>query len=409
MAFQQGLSGLNAASQSLNVISNNVSNTSTVGFKLANTQFSDLYASALNGTMSNRQIGIGTQVAAVAQSFTQGDIASTDNPLDIAINGDGFFCMQKNGTNAYTRNGQFHINKDGYVVNSQGYNLTGYSVGTDGKIVQATPKALYVDTAAIAPKQTSTVTLGLNLDSSDTVPTTAWVNGTSTPATTSYNNSTSVTVYDSLGNSHVVTSYFRTQGGGNWDMFYQIDGGPTTTPGSPSLTFNSTGQLTTPMPITLSGLPVTTGATTPMSVTLDMTGSTQYGAAFARNAITQDGYSSGALSSIGISDDGTLEGSYSNGQTRQLGQVVLSKFANSQGLTVMGNNLWSESATSGQPVVGAPGSGTLGVLTGGAVENSNVDLTKELVNLITAQRNYQANAQSIKTEDAIMQTLVNLR
>ena len=152
-----------------------------------------------------------------------------------------------------------------------------------------------------------------------------------------------------------------------------------------------------------------TGATSPISITLDLTGSTQYGAAFARNTIEQDGYSSGSLSSLGVSEDGKLEGSYSNGQMRTLGQVVLAKFANPQGLTVLGNNLWAESATSGQPVVGTPSSGTLGVVTGGAVENSNVDLTHELVNLITAQRNYQANAQSIKTEDAIMQTLVNLR
>lgn len=412
MAFQQGLSGLSTASDSLNVISNNISNASTVGYKSSAAQFSDVYASALNGTTSGNQIGIGSKVAAVAQAFTQGDITSTDNPLDIAINGDGFFRMVSNGNVAYTRDGQFHINSTGYVVNSMGYQLTGYQAAADGTIIQASPTPLYVDTAAIAPKETTSISLGLNLDSTNTVPTTAWTYGTSTPAVGSYNNSTSVNVYDSLGNQHTLTTYFRSMGNGDWNMFYQLDGGatePAAATGTPDLNFSSTGALTTTMPLTLTGLAVSTGANTPLAITLDMTGTTQYGTAFARNSMTQNGYTSGALSSVSVDKTGIMVGSYSNGQTRNLGQVVLAKFADPQGLTILGNNLWAESASSGQPSIGTPNSGTLGNVTGGAVESSNVDLTSALVDLITAQRDYQANAQSIKTQDSIMQTLVNLR
>lgn len=412
MAFQQGLSGLSTASDSLNVISNNISNASTVGYKSSAAQFHDVYASALNGTTSGNQIGIGSKVATVAQSFTQGDISSTDNPLDIAINGEGFFRVVSDGTVGYTRDGQFHIDVDGYIVNSSGYQLTGYQASDDGTIVQAAPTPLYVDTAAIAPKETTSVDLGLNLDSTSEVPSTAWTYGTSTPDATSYNNSTSVTIYDSLGNSHILTMYYRTMGNGEWNMFYQLDGGatqPSAATGTADLTFSSAGALTTTMPLTLSGLTVTTGANSPMSVALDMTGTTQYGTDFARNSMTQDGYTSGALSSVAVDSDGVLVGSYSNGQTRNLGQIVLAKFADPLGLTILGNNLWAESSASGQPSIGTPNSGTLGTLTGGAVENSNVDLTSALVDLITAQRDYQANAQSIKTQDSIMQTLVNLR
>lgn len=414
MAFQQGLSGLSTASDSINVISNNISNSSTVGFKSSAAQFADVYASALNGTTSANQVGIGSRISTVAQTFTQGDITSTDNPLDLAINGDGFFRVtSSDGSVAYTRNGQFYVDADGYIVNSSGYQLTGYMADADGNIVQSSPTALYVDTAAIAPQETTAIDLGLNLDSTSEVPSTAWDYGTSTPDATSYNNSTSMTVYDSLGNSHTLTLYFRTMGSGDWSMFYQLDGGvtyPTTASGTADLSFSSTGILQTSMPITLStGLDVSTGANTPLSIDLDLSGTTQYGTSFARNSMTQDGYTSGSLSSVGVGDDGILVGTYSNGETRNLGQVVLAAFANPNGLTILGDNLWAESADSGQPSVGVAGSGTLGSITGGAVEDSNVDLTSALVDLITAQRNYQANAQSIKTEDAIMQTLVNLR
>ncbi|MDP5240623.1 flagellar hook protein FlgE [Uliginosibacterium sp. 31-16] len=408
MAFQQGLSGLNSASKALDVISNNVSNASNVGFKLSGTQFADVYASALNGASAGLQIGIGTQIGQVSQVFNQGNITPTNNPLDVAINGAGFFRMDNNGAVAYTRNGQFQVDKNGYIVNTQGYQLTGYPASSTGAILPASPTSIYIDTSDLMPAQSANIAMGLNLDSRSTVPTNPWVPSSANPDPSTYNSSTSVTVYDSLGNAHIETLYFRTAGGGNWNMYTQLDGGATSAAATP-LTFSSTGQLTTPMPLTIAGLTVTTGAVSPFSVALDLTSSTQYGSAFGVNKQTQDGFASGRLSGITIGDDGIIQGRYSNGQTRNLGQVVLANFANPQGLLSLGNNLWGESPRSGQPLVGAPLTGSLGQLTAGSVEESNVDLTAELVNMITAQRNYQANAQSIKTQDQIMQTLVNLR
>ncbi|MFT4173896.1 MAG: flagellar hook protein FlgE [Rhodocyclaceae bacterium] len=407
MAFQQGLSGLNAASKALDVISNNVSNASNVGFKQSNAQFADVYAAALNGSAAGVQIGIGTSVAAVTQQFTQGNITPTDNPLDVAINGAGFFRMSSEGSLVYTRNGQFEINKSGYIVNAQGLKLTGYPADATGNILPATPQPLYVDTADLLPKETAKVEMGLNLDSTKNPITAAFdVNDPTT-----YTSSTSVSVYDSLGNSHILTMYFAKTSSANWNMYTQLDGGATAASGT--LTFDTAGQLTSGMPITLNGLTVSTGAQTPIGgaagMQLDLTGSTQYGGTFSVNRQEQDGYASGRLSGITVGSDGTVQGRYSNGQSRNLGQVVLANFANANGLISMGNNNWAESPDSGQPLVGAPNSGSMGKLQAGAVEESNVDLTAELVNMITQQRNYQANAQSIKTQDQIMQTLVNLR
>jgi len=408
MAFQQGLSGLNASSKALDVISNNVSNATNVGFKLSGTQFTDVYAAALNGASAGLQIGIGTQIGQVSQVFNQGNITPTNNPLDVAINGAGFFRMDNNGAVAYTRNGQFQVDKNGYIVNTQGYQLTGYPASATGTILPASPSAIYIDTADLMPAQTTEIAMGLNLDSRSTVPANPWVAASANPDPSTYNSSTSATIYDSLGNSHIMTMYFRTAGAGNWDMYTQLDGGATTAAATP-VTFSTTGQLTTAMPLTVAGLAVTTGAVSPFSVSLDFTSSTQYGSSFGVNKQSQDGFASGRLSGITVGDDGVIQGRYSNGQTRNLGQVVLANFANPQGLISLGNNLWGESPRSGQPLVGAPQTGSLGQLTAGSVEESNVDLTAELVNMITAQRNYQANAQSIKTQDQIMQTLVNLR
>ncbi|MEC5397239.1 flagellar hook protein FlgE [Uliginosibacterium sp. H1] len=410
MAFQQGLSGLNAASKALDVISNNVSNASNVGFKQSGTQFSDVYAAALNGAAAGVQVGIGTSIGAVAQMFSQGNITPTNNPLDVAINGNGFYRMNNGGTVAYTRNGQFDLDKNGFIVNAQGYRLTGYPADAQGNILPASPTDITIDTADLLPQESSDVRMGLNLDSRMTAPTLPF-----DPAdATTYNSSTSLTLYDSLGNSHIMTMYFRKVGAGQWDMHSQLDGGATSLVGaSPTLSFNTAGQLTTAMPMNITGLAVTTGAASPIGgaagIELNFNGSTQYGSAFGVNRQIQDGYASGRLSGITVSEDGTIQGRYSNGQARNLGQVVLANFASPNGLISLGGNFWAESPASGQPLIGAPGSGSLGLLAAGSVEESNVDLTAELVNMITAQRNYQANAQSVRTQDQLMQTLVNLR
>lgn len=412
MGFQSGLSGLNSASKNLDVIGNNVANASVVGFKGSVTQFADVFAASLGGGGAS-QIGIGTKVQNVAQTFNQGNISPTDNPLDIAITGRGFFRLDDNGSIVYSRNGQFRLDSQGFVVNSDGLSLTGYGVDANGNIVNAAPAPIQFDTSDIAPNATSQFNAGVNLDSRLNPPAVAPFdpNNTST-----YNFTTSGTTYDTLGNPHVFTLYFvRTATAGQWDVQATVDGTATTNvdlgagAGAPAtLNFSNTGVMTTVMPLNAS-LTVASGAVTPLAFTLDFTNSTQYGSVSSVNALSQNGYTSGRLSGFNIAQDGVIVGRYSNGQSRNLGQVVLADFINPQGLDPLGNNLWQETGDSGLALVGAPGSGTLGNLQSAAVEDSNVDLTAELVNMITAQRNYQANAQTIKTMDAVLQTLVNLR
>ncbi len=412
MGFQSGLSGLNTSSKNLDVIGNNVANASVVGFKTAQAQFADVFANSLTGAGAG-QIGIGSKVATVAQQFTQGNISVTSNPLDIAVNGKGFFRMDQNGAVSYTRNGQFRFDSQGFVVNSNGLNLTGYGVDANGNILPAAPAPIQISFADVPPQTTSQFVLGMNFDSRETQPATALFS----PADpTSYNFSTSGNTFDSLGNAHPFSLYFvKTAVAGEWQMYGTVDG---TAPanvdlgaggGNPvTLNFSNTGQLTTGMPLNAS-LTITSGAVTPLAFTFDLTGSSQYGSDFGVNTLSQNGYASGRLAGFNVSDDGILIGRYTNGQSRNLAQIVLADFRNLQGLKPLGDNLWEETADSGLAIVGTPNSGSLGVLQSSAVEDSNVDLTAELVNMITAQRVYQANAQTIKTQDAILQTLVNLR
>lgn len=406
MAFQQGLSGLNIASKALDAISNNVANSTTVGFKQSSAQFSDLYASTLGGG-GKAQIGIGATVTGVAQQFSQGNITVTSNPLDLAINGEGFFRMSDNGSTIYTRNGQFSVDKNGYIVNPSGYRLTGYGVDADDNIVVTAPIDLRIDTALSGgePRATVGADLAVNLDSrKPAIPATTVFSASDT---STYTYSTSLTSYDSLGNSHIMSLYFvKTPTANEWNVHTALDGNvsPTVT----TVEFNSNGGLVGPSTIGQS-FAITTGAASPLVYDLDLTGSTQFGSAFSVNAVAQDGFASGRLSGISVSPEGVLQGRYTNGQSRNLGQVVMATFQNPDGMTQLGSNGWAETSFSGPPAIGAPGSGNRGGLQPAAVEDSNVDLTAELVNMITQQRAYQANAQSIKTQDQIMQTLVNLR
>ena len=420
MAFQTGLSGLNAASQNLDIIGNNISNSGTVGFKQSRALFSDVFANSLNGS-SSTSIGIGTKVAAIEQEFTQGAISTSSNPLDMAVNGKGFFRLSDSGAASYTRNGQFHLDNAGYVVTSNNLQVTGYGVDSSGTVVPTSPGPLQISSSQLAPTVTSNFATSLNLDARQTVPS----NGVFTTADpTSFNNTTSGTVIDSLGNSHVFTMYFvKTATAGQWDLHATVDGGATSTvdlggtPIPPALTgagvpvqlnFDTSGALTTAMPITPVALTVTGGAN-PVSMDLNFSGSTQYGAGFAVNSLVQDGFASGRLAGFNIGADGVIVGNYTNGQSKNLGQFVLANFADPSGLSPLGNGRWEETSASGLPVVGTPGSGDIGAVQSSATEASNVDLTAELVNMITAQRAYQANAQSIKTEDQVLQTLVNLK
>lgn len=412
MGFQSGLSGLNNAAKNLDVIGNNVANANTVGFKGSRALFADVYANSLTGSGSG-QIGIGTKVEMVQQEFTQGNVTVTNNPLDIAINGQGFFRLSDSGTVTYSRNGQFHLDNAGYVVNSDDLALTGYGVDASGAIIASSPAPLRISTADINPRATTEFDATLNLDSRAAAIAAAF--DPNDPAT--FTSSTSGTVYDTLGNAHVLTLYFvKAATAGQWSVYGTVDGTATTDvslgggAGSPAtLDFDNTGALTTAMPLTGVQLTITSGAVTPIAFDLDFSGSTQFGSGFSVNALAQDGYTSGRLTGFNVGADGMILGRYSNGQSKTLGQVVLANFANPQGLHPLGNNVWEETTDSGLAVIGAPQSGALGSLQSAAVEESNVDLTQELVNMITAQRIYQANAQTIKTQDQVLQTLVNLR
>ncbi|MEC5387375.1 flagellar hook protein FlgE [Uliginosibacterium sp. H3] len=419
MAFQQGLSGLNAAAKALDVISNNVANGSTVGYKLAGAQFGDVFAAALNGAAAGVQIGIGTSMSQVSQQFTQGNITPTNNPLDVAINGDGFFIVQSPDATVtnYSRNGQFDIDANGFIVNASGYKLMGFLPGGGSTTASAIQLSASNSSLTGAPAATTAMNIGINLDSRNTTPTLTPFDYTNT---STYNSSTASTAYDSLGNPHAVTMYFVRSASApslagassRWDVYTSIDNGaPSATPGN--MEFSSAGSLIGTSAVGTytfnSSFPVTTGATTPLAFTLNMAGSTQYGSTFNVTSQTQDGYAPGTLSGITISKDGIVQGRYSNGQTTDIATIALATFASPNGLLSVGSNFWAESAESGAAQLGAPGIGKRGLLQAGAVEESNVDLTAELVNMITQQRNYQANAQSIKTQDQVMQTLVNLR
>jgi len=405
MSFQQGLSGLNAAAKNLDVIGNNVANSNTSGFKQGVAVFGDVFAASLAGG-GGTQVGIGTQISGVNQQFTQGNISLSNNPLDIAINGQGFYRMSDNGAINYTRNGGFSVDKNGYIVSSRGQNLTGFQA-VNGAIVPGVLANLQLSSADLLPQATSAAGIGANLASTDALLPTAGFNAAD-PAT--YNFSTASTCYDSLGQSHTMTLYFNKTAANVWDSNVYIDSAAANGAGVSTLTFDAQGVLSTATPPTnlVKTFALANGAAA-LSITMDYGKMTQFGSGFGVNSLSQDGFASGQLSGYNIGGDGIILGRYTNGQSQKLGQVALSNFVNPQGLSPLGDSMWAESAASGIPLTGAPGTASLGAVQSGAKEDSNVDLTAELVNMITAQRVYQANAQSIKAQDAMLQTLVNLR
>ncbi|MFC3149249.1 flagellar hook protein FlgE [Piscinibacterium candidicorallinum] len=406
MGFQQGLSGLNAASRNLDVIGTNVANSGTVGFKASRTEFADMFANSMSGA-GGLSAGIGVNVAAIAQQFTQGGITTTNNPLDIAINGQGFFRMSTNGAVTYSRNGQFKMDNQGYIVNNQGARLTGFPADATGQINTGGARELRLDTSDVAPRASTEVGVAANLDSRNTPPVGAFdVNDPTT-----YNSATSLTVYDSLGNAQTLSLYYRKTGNNAWDVYAAANGTMIGSGRAGNIAFNSDGSFnaagsSNPMSI---AVPVTGGAATPLTVSVDQDRLTQFGNNFSVAQLSQDGYAAGRIAGFTIDGNGVILGRYTNGQTLAQGQIVLSNFTNAQGLVPVGGNAWVETTASGQPLTGAPNSGALGGLQAGALEDSNVDLTGELVNMITAQRMYQANAQTVRTQDQVLQTLVNLR
>ncbi len=402
MAFQTAISGLRAASNDLDVTTNNIANANTTGFKQSRAEFADVYAVSNLGTGSTA-IGAGVQTTRVAQQFTQGGITFTDNALDMAINGQGFFVVSDSGTPVYTRAGAFGLDKDGFLVDAFNRKLTGFVTDGAGNITGATGD-LVIDQSDIQPKQTANLVLELNLDSSSSVPTAAF----SPTNTSSYNHSTSTTIYDSLGNSHLMTYYFVKTASNAWDVYTYVDG-TNATGAANSLTFTSSGALATPATGVLTSGTINPGTgAAAFTVNMNFSDTTQYGSPFSVSTLTQDGYTTGRLAGLDVDEQGVILARFTNGQSRVEGQIALANFKNPTGLQPISDTTWAETFSSGAALVGAPGTSTLGLIQSGALEDSNVDLSEQLVKLIIAQRNFEANAESIRATDTTTQAIINL-
>ncbi len=432
MSFNTALTGLDAASKNLEVISNNIANSNTSGFKRSRAEFADVYAASDFGG-NGTETGKGVQVTTIRQQMTQGDITYTDNALDLAISGGGFFRMKdSNGGIVYSRAGMFGMDRDGYLANATEQRLTGYQVDAAGNVLP-TLGEIKIDTADLQPKATENVEIGLNLDQTSEVPPVAF----SVDNPKSYNFTTGSSIYDSQGSTHVVNYYFRKSNDNQWDLYVQsadtgemvgeLDASGDPLPykirfkndGTIESIKNSDGSQTyvdnladpavqEPIQFTISDTALGSSVD-PIDLKLDLTSMTQYDAASGVNRVKADGYSSGRMVSLDIDKNGIIFGRYTNGQSKAMGQVALANFSNTEGLRPVGDSAWAESYASGAPAVGAPGSASLGFIQASALESSNVDVTEELVDMIGAQRAFQANAQIISVADELTQTVINMR
>lgn len=415
MPFRIGLSGLNAAQADLEITGNNIANVGTVGFKQSRAEFADVYATSKFGSVSTA-IGSGVRLADSAQQFTQGNIIFTENNLDMGITGDGFFTMDDvSGNRVYTRNGQFKVDREGYIVDNSGSNLKGYGVDNTvnppiintGDVVD-----LQITSNNIPPNATTEGSIIANLDANATdIPTTTAIDPTDP---TTYSHTTSFTTYDSLGNAMQTSMFFQKNDTATnaWTLGIRtVDNSgasmPATGTDDTSVVFSNTGTLTTPASGQISLNYTPTGAAA-QTIVLDVSSITQYGADFGVTNITQNGYTTGQLSGLDVDQSGVISARFTNGESSLLGQIFLTNFTNNQGLSQLGDNYWGESYTSGPGIVNIPGNGNAGLINSGALEDSNVDLTEQLINLITAQRNFQANAKTITTADTVTQTLIQI-
>jgi flagellar hook protein FlgE len=396
------VSGLNTYGNAMSVIGNNIANVGTAGFKSSRASFADLVSASLGGGSTTGQVGLGVFLNDVQTSFVQGSLSNTGNTLDLAIDGNGFFNVRDAaGTVSYSRAGQFQVNNLGEIVDPSGRFLQGYQASTTG-IILGTVGNITLSTATIAPQASSTAAVEANLDAASTVPATAF---NSNDATT-YNFSNGMTIYDSLGAQHQLRLYYVKSAANTWNLHSQIDGGATTA--QTNLVFNTSGVLTGGGAQTFS-LPITGGAATPLSVAMDFSNITQFGSASSLTDQTQDGFTSGSFQSLSIDEEGQVVAQFTNGQTRTLAQIVLSRFTNPNGLTRSGENGFAATIDSGAPLDGAPTNNGLGRLISQTIEQSNVDLGKEFVDMIITQRAFQANSRAITTSDEMLQELVNLK
>lgn len=406
MTFEIALTGINAASTELEVIANNIANNSTNGFKRSRAEFADVYGTTALG-IAGGATGSGVRVSAITQEFSQGNVTFTDNNMDLSISGEGFFRLDDRGSAVYSRAGTFGIDSEGYVVNSAGSNLTGYLADATGNIT-STLENLRLDQGDLQPNPTSELAMGINLDAKSDVPAAFDVTDSAT-----YNYSTSTTIYDSLGTPHEATLYFHKDAPNEWSVFTFVGGTEVSPAGGDQVVFNTDGTLDT-----VNGGAATTITTTaftpstsssPQTMTIDLSAMHQFDNPFSVNQIIQNGFSVGRLQDIQIDDNGIIYGRYSNRESKPLGQIVLSNFTNPQGLAPIGDTGWAKTLSSGIDSTGVAGTASLGLIQSGALEESNVDITQELVAMISAQRSFQANAQVISTADTITQTIINIR
>ena len=403
MSFNIALTGLDAANQDLSVTSNNLANAQTVGFKGSRAEFADLFAATQTG-VSATAVGNGVTIAEVAQQFSQGNVETTGNNLDLAVSGNGFFTLSQNGALAYTRDGEFQLDSAGNVVTANGSHLQVYPPLATGGFNTGGLSNLSLTTGSSAPQATSTASLTANLPASATAP----VNAFNPADPTSYNDTTSLTVYDSLGAAHTATLYFvKTATANDWTTQLYIDG--TAVGGAQALDYSNTGALTTPAngQVAFPAYTPATGAAN-MAITMNFSGTTQYGNTFGVTAVQQNGFTTGQLTGINIDSTGIVQARYTNGRSVNLGQIALANFANPQGLQQLGSASWAATISSGAPVNGVAGASGFGNIQSGSLEQSNVDTTAALVDMITAQRDFQANAQMIQTESSVTQTIINL-
>ena len=402
MSFNIALTGLNAANEDLSVTSNNLANVATVGFKGSRTEFADLFASTQQGAIAT---GNGVTVSEIAQQFTQGNIQTTGNTLDMAVSGNGFFVLSNNGALNYTRDGEFQLNSTGEVVNSQGLALQAYPPLANGTFNTGGLANISLNTSLSQPQATSTASIIANLPAGATPPADAPFSATDP---NSYNNTTSLTTYDSLGAAHTASLYFINTAPNTWSVQLTVDG---TAVGAPQpLDYSQTGALTTPAngQVTFPAYTPATGAQ-PMNMTFDFSNTTQYGGNFSVSSVQQNGFTTGQLTGINVGQTGVVQAQFTNGRSINLGQLALANFENPQGLQQLGNATWAPTNASGAAVNGVAGNSGFGSLQSGALEESNVDTTAALVDMITAQRDFQANSEMIKTEDQVTQSIINIR
>jgi flagellar hook protein FlgE len=429
MSFNTALSGLNAAQAELNVTSNNIANVGTTGFKGSRAEFADIFATSSFGS-SNTAIGNGTLLANVAQQFGQGNLEFTSNTLDLAVSGEGFFILspsESNSNNLFTRNGEFGVDSNGFVVSNSGARLQVFPVNSDGTVTATSISStipLQLPQTAGVPTVTSLVDIGVNLPASAAA---LDPNNFDPVQASTFTQSTSLTVFDSLGESHVVTAYYVKTGANTWGAYYNttddtgatlaldIAGGTAGAGGQlyHSMSFDNSGTFTssTPDPITTTAIDFGNGSSSTGTINFNYggNGTTQFSSPFTVNVLEQNGFPIGRLTGVEISDTGVIRANFSNGQSSALGKIALARFQNAQGLAQKGNNSWEDTTGSGTPLVGEAVTSSFGQIRSGAVEVSNVDLTAELVNLIAAQRNFQANAKSIETENTVTQAIINIR